>query len=317
MNIEQLEIFMTIAKVKSFTRAAKILNFTQPAISSQIKQLEKHYNVRLFERGSNGVTLTEAGRKFYEYAEKIMHLYSEMESEIARVSGHKKELIKLGASFSPGNYFLPTAIKNFKGNYPQAYIRVNIGHSDEIVEGLQERVLDIGVVEGEIKEARDLERYKVSSNQLILVADIHSRWRNVDEIAIAELVNEPFITREEECSLRYFLNSYLKTLGYDMNDMNIIMELTNWEAIKQAVMKNLGLAVIPYPVVERELKERKLKRIRLKDGELRFTWDTEVLIRRDEKLTGLKKVFFDFLISPYMVWKTEEELVERNKMLFI
>ena len=102
MNVEQFEIFRTIAQVKSFTKAAKILNFTQPAISSQIKVLEQHYNISLFERCNNGVKLTEAGKKFYEYGDKILALYEQMENDIAGLSGLDKENIIIGASYTIG-----------------------------------------------------------------------------------------------------------------------------------------------------------------------------------------------------------------------
>lgn len=114
MNVEQFEIFRTIAQVRSFTKAAKILNFTQPAISSQIKILEQHYNIALFERCNNGVKLTEAGKKFYEYGNKILALYEQMENDIASISGVNKEHINIGTSYTAGNYYLPNAILAFK-----------------------------------------------------------------------------------------------------------------------------------------------------------------------------------------------------------
>jgi DNA-binding transcriptional LysR family regulator len=89
MNIEQFVVFKTVAEVKSFTKAAKLLNFTQPAISSQIKILEQTYQVVLFERNNSGVRLTDAGHKFYEYGLRILGLYAEMEEEIAQLSARK------------------------------------------------------------------------------------------------------------------------------------------------------------------------------------------------------------------------------------
>lgn len=317
MNIEQFEIFRTIAQLKSFTRAAKILNFTQPALSSQIKLLENYYNVQLFERSSSGVKLTEAGRKFYEYGEKILDLFAEMESEIMRISGSKKEIIRLGASYSPGNYFLPLGIKIFKANHPNAYIRLNVAHSDDILEAVRERSVDIGIIEGEINSIPDVERYNVYSNRLVLVASATSKWGEKNDITLEELMQEPFIAREEESTLRYLLNSYLKSVGYNLDNMNILLEFTNWEGIKQAVLDNLGLAVIPYPVVEWEIKEGKLKELKLQGSGIKLVWDTEVVVRKGENLTGLKKELFEFLIAPDTVWKAEEEYIEKGKMSFI
>lgn len=149
MNIEQFEIFRTIAQAKSFTKAAKILNFTQPAISSQVKMLEQNFNVALFERCNTGVKLTEAGRKFYEYGERILAIYAEMEREIANISGNNREFINVGATFTAGNYFLPASIITFKELHDNVHIRLDIGHSIDIINAIKERSLDLGVVEGD------------------------------------------------------------------------------------------------------------------------------------------------------------------------
>ena len=93
MNVDQFVVFKTIVQAKSFTKAAKILNFTQPAISSQIRNLERILDATLFERGNGGVTLTEAGKKFYEYGEKISALYEEMQIAINEVSQENKRLL--------------------------------------------------------------------------------------------------------------------------------------------------------------------------------------------------------------------------------
>ncbi|HPF43962.1 MAG TPA: LysR family transcriptional regulator [Syntrophomonadaceae bacterium] len=86
MNIEQFEVFKVITQEESFTKAAKLLNMTQPAISAQIKQLEKKYSVKLFDRSNSGVKLTDAGVIFYDYGEKMLSIFKEMEAELIKKS---------------------------------------------------------------------------------------------------------------------------------------------------------------------------------------------------------------------------------------
>ncbi|HQD89626.1 MAG TPA: LysR family transcriptional regulator [Syntrophomonadaceae bacterium] len=315
MNIEQFEIFRTIAQAKSFTKAAKILNFTQPAISSQVKMLEQNFNVALFERCNTGVKLTEAGRKFYEYGERILAIYAEMEREIANISGNNREFINVGATFTAGNYFLPASIITFKELHDNVHIRLDIGHSIDIINAIKERSLDLGVVEGDYYLDKDLDAYKVQSNELVIISSPNNRWFDHRVITLEELMQIPFIAREEESSIRHFVDSYLKTLGVSFDDFNIITEISNFEAIKEAVMRNKGISLVPLPVVQREIQEGHLIRLEVKG--VKLAWDMRVVVRANETLTGIKEEFLQFLTDPNTMWKAESDYNQNQKMRFI
>ncbi len=315
MNIDQFEVFRTIAQAKSFTKAAKILNFTQPAISSQVKTLEQNLNVSLFERGNSGVKLTEAGRKFYEYGEKILVLYAEMEEEIAKISGQDMEFINVGASYTAGNYFLPTSIITFKELNPNVHIRLDIGHSQDIINNIRDRSTDIGVIEGNLTNDPDLKKFKIESNELVLIVPPRGYWLERTTITINDLLKEPFIAREEESSIRHFVDTYLKTLSLSFNDFNIVTEITNWEAIKEAVIRNKGVSLVPYPVVKREINEGRLLKVGVRD--LQLAWDMEVVVRANENFTGLKKEFLEFISNHESLWSAEREHIINQKMRFI
>lgn len=315
MNIQQFEVFRTITQAKSFTKAAKILNFTQPAISSQVKQLEENFNISLFERGNTGVRLTEAGKKFYEYGEKILAVYAELETEIAKISGENKEYIYVGASYTAGNYFLPTSIITFKELNPSVHIRLDIGHSKDIIENIKDRTVDIGVIEGNLTNDSNLEKIKIESNELVLIVPPRNEWIERNTLTIADLLSEPFVAREEESTIRHFVDTYLKTIGLSFDNFNIVTEVTNWEAIKEAVMRNKGVSLVPYPVVRREIEEGRLLRVEVKD--LQLAWDMEIVIRANENFTGLKREFLDFISNPDSLWTAEKERVMNQRMRFI
>lgn len=293
MNIQQFEVFRTIAQVKSFTKAAKILNFTQPAISSQIKVLEQNYKVNLFERYSNGVKLTDAGRKFFEYGNKILAIHSEMEKEIAKIIGFNKEVISLGASYTAGNYFLPSIIIDFKNRNENAHIVLDIGHSNDILTRIKEKAYDIGIVEGNLMYDRDLEIYKIHTNELVFVAPATEKWIANNSLTIEELMKEPFIAREEDSNLRNYLIYYFRNMGVEFNDFNIVTEITNFGTIKHAVMRNNGISIVPYPVAQREIEQGGL--IRLDVENLVLDWDMEIVFRANEDLTGLKQEFLNHI----------------------
>lgn len=296
MNIDQFQVFRTIAQAKSFTKAAKILNFTQPAVSSQVKILEQTFNTILCERGNNGVTLTEAGKIFYEYGDKILALYSELEDEITRVTGEEKEFINIGASNSAGNYSLPCSLLTFKEMHPNVRFKLDIMSTVDILQRIRERQLDIGVVEGQLTDLEDFDVHKIETNKLVLIAPPKGKWLETESITISELAKEPFIAREEQSSIRHLVDNYLKTIGYSIKDFNIAMEITNFDAIKIAVMRTKGVSLVPYPVVQKELREGSLKQINVTN--LHLDWDMQVISRVNESLTGLKETFLKFITSP-------------------
>lgn len=316
MNIEQFDVLRTIAQAKSFTKAAKILNFTQPAISSQIKQLEQKYNVALFIRGNTGVKLTEAGKKFYEYGDKILALYAEMEREIGNISGSNKEFINVGASYTAGNYFLPSTIITFKEMHSNVYIRLDIGHSQDIISDIKDRVIDIGVVDGDFSNDKDINAKNLTTNEVVVIVPPRGKWLDIDSITLQELMEEPFISREEDSGIRQFFDSHLKgTRGMSFSEFNIVTEMSNFGAIKEAVMRNKGVSMVPLPVVQRELAEGHLLRVDIKNFKL--CWDMQVVTRAHESLTGLKEKFFNSLLDPDVLWKAESEYVTNQKMRFI
>ncbi len=295
MNVEQFEIFRTIAQVKSFTKAAKILNFTQPAISSQIKGLEQHYKTSLFERCNSGVKLTEAGRKFYEYGDKILTLYEQMENDIAGLSGLDKENFTIGASYTAGNYYLPNSIMAFKELHPKSYVKLYIADSQQIIRELKDRNVDLGIIEGNAFYDRDLDFFKIGKSDLVFIAAASHYSKNNNSLSLSEVLVEPFISREDDSILRNYISKNLNKSNIQYDELNIVMEITNFEAIKHAVINNKGISILPYPVVERELRLGTLCQLPVKGWNL--SWDINIVRRANESLPGLKQSFLDYLMN--------------------
>ena len=277
--------------------------------------MEQNFNVALFERCNTGVKLTEAGRKFYEYGERILAVYAEMEREIANISGNNKEFINVGANYTAGNYFLPSSIITFKELHDNVHIRLDIGHSNDIINSIKDRSLDLGVIEGDSFLDKDLDVYTVKSNELVLIAPAFNRWFSSRIVSLEELMQTPFIAREEESSIRHFVDSYLKTKGVSFEDFNIVTEISNFEAIKEAVLRNKGISLVPLPVVQREIQEGHLVRMEVKG--LSLVWDMRVVTRANENLTGMKEDFLEFLTDPNSMWKAETDYNQNQKMRFI
>ncbi|MDD2373094.1 MAG: LysR family transcriptional regulator [Syntrophomonadaceae bacterium] len=310
MNIEQFEIFKTIAEVKSFTKAAKKLSFTQPAISTQIKILEQNFDLALFERHNHGVQLTDAGRKFYEYGDRILALYEEMEQDLARIKGHNKEVINIAACDTAGNYILPSIVINFKELHPQACLRLEVAHTQDIIEKLKQRHLDIGIIEGKLPaDDKSLSSVNIYDDKLVLVVPRKNKWlKDKKSISLDKLRNEPFIAREEGSCIRNVLDAKLAKAGRSFSEFNVVAEFNNYEAIKQAVINNNGVALMPESVARRELDERLLWKVYV--DELKISWNIKAVWRHNELQTGNKKQFLDYISN--LTELTERQALQKN-----
>ena len=286
MNIDQFEIFKTIAKTKSFTKAAKILNFTQPAISSQIKMLEQRYNVPLFERAYDGVKLTEAGRKFYEYGDRILSIYEDMENDIFKSVVQDIQMLRIGAEEQIGKYFLPSALISYKSGKKEMQIKMDLGNAQEIINSIKENKIDIGLIEGDFRFINKINIIRLDSYDLILAG---SPNLVSPTISICKLFNLPFIAREEESMIRYYMKILLKRKGIHTDYLNIIAEVNDFETIKEIVIASKGISLFPYKFIKKELENKQLIEISIQ--ELIFDWVLNIIYSKEEELSNKKQDF--------------------------
>ncbi len=150
MADRRLHVFHTVARLLSFTKAAETLHMTQPAVTFQVRQLEEHFNTRLFDRTHNRITLTEVGQVVYDCAEHIFEQYNEMENTVKKMTGNMNGILLIGASTTIAEYMLPTLLGNFKSKYPEVKIRLRVSNTEEIVNMVENNMIDLGVVEAPV-----------------------------------------------------------------------------------------------------------------------------------------------------------------------
>ncbi|MGD9101505.1 MAG: LysR family transcriptional regulator, partial [Anaerolineae bacterium] len=146
MNLRQLRTFMRVVECKSFTWAAEELYLTQPAVSFQIRSLEKEYGIDLLDRSGREIIPTASGQILLDYARRILNLYDESKLEIDRLNNLLRGTLVIGASTGPGEHILPQLLGRFKAQYPSIEIVLRISRTREIIQQVLERVLEIGIV---------------------------------------------------------------------------------------------------------------------------------------------------------------------------
>ncbi len=262
MADRRLQVFYTVAKLLSFTKAAETLHMTQPAVTFQVRQLEEHFNTRLFDRTHNRVTLTEAGRKSYEYAEEIFELYAEMENSVKELTGDVSGALTLGASTTIAEYMLPSLLSGFTKQYQDIQLRLKVSNTEGIVSMIENSMIDLGIVEGPVTNKNLLVEVCRVDNLVVIVPPDHE-LSNKDSISMDELMHYPFICREEGSGTRDVIMDYMTKMGLDKNNLNICLELGSPESIKGAVEAGMGVSIVSSATIEKELKLNSLSKLSL------------------------------------------------------
>ncbi|MBU2738486.1 MULTISPECIES: selenium metabolism-associated LysR family transcriptional regulator [Acidithiobacillus] len=252
MADRRLQVFHTVARMLSFTKAADTLHMTQPAVTFQVKQLEEQFNTRLFDRTHNRISLTEAGMVVYEYSERIISLYTEMSNRVGEMTGDLRGHLLIGASTTIAEYMLPRLLGDFKMKYPDVQVRLHVGNTDKIVHMIEDNSIDLGLVEGVVTN-KSLATLKCCMDSMIVIAQPDHALGLHESVSAQELLDYPFVSREEGSGTREVTMEYLHQAGIDTDDLHITMELGSPEAVKGAVEGGLGVAIVSEATVLKEL----------------------------------------------------------------
>jgi DNA-binding transcriptional LysR family regulator len=251
MDLRHLETFVKIAEFNSFTKAAEELYITQPTVSKQIVDLEGYFGVRLIDRTKRQVTLTRAGEILLKYGKDFMALRKETVDAIEAFKGLKKGMVIVGASTIPGIYILPQVLNIFREQYSGIRIKLIVSDSKDIMDKMEEGQIDVGFV-GARDNSKKLEFRKLIDDTLVIIAPRgYPSSMNLDTIK-----KYPFIIREQGSGTRNFFQSALKKAGINlMTDLQVVAELTDTEAIKEAVKSGMGISCVSRMAVNGEISQ--------------------------------------------------------------
>lgn len=253
MSDRRLQVFQSVARLLSFTKAAEELHMTQPAVTFQVRQLEEQFNTRLFDRTHNRISLTEAGEKVFQYAERIFQLYGEMDNSIRELTGEISGILVLGASTTVAEYMLPVLLGDFKAKNPEVTIRLRVANTEGIVAQVENNEIDLGVVEAPVNN-KNLVVEVCRTDQMVLIVPPGHELANEPRVPMSKIVEYPFICREEGSGTREVMFEHMQSVGVDANDLHITMELGSIEAIKGAVESGMGVSILSRATVVKELK---------------------------------------------------------------
>jgi DNA-binding transcriptional LysR family regulator len=264
MHDHRLNTFYTVARLKSFSKAAKKLCITQPAVSFQIRQLEEYYGAKLIDTRNNQFSLTKTGQLLFEYVERIHHLYQEMDHSLKKATGNLAENLLLGASTTPGEYILPNILVDYQKKYPGINVFLTIANTDRVVNMVEQEQVDFAVV-GRHIEQRGLIASIFKEDDLVLIIAPSAKFENSQTVKLEIFDSFPLILREEGSATRKESLKTLQSTGLDINQISGVLTLGSSEAIKRAVEAGVGVSVISRWAVRREIQLGILKAFTIND----------------------------------------------------
>ena len=268
-TLQQLRIIKAIAKEQSFKRAADLLFVSQPSLSKQVKILENQLGILLFDRKSRKVTLTESGRLFLQYSDRILSLCEETCRAMDDLKSGERGNLTVGASQTVGTYLMPRVLALFAQNYPQINLTVQVDSTRNITRNIVDRRIDIAVVGGDVpiqlKNHLTIEEF-VEDELLLIIPKSHPFALKTNKIINKEdLYHLNYITLNPTSTIRKFIDNTLQANNIETRDFNIVMQLSSIEAIKTAVSLGLGVAFVSASAIEKELALETIEIIKIEN----------------------------------------------------
>lgn len=276
--LPHLETFSKAAELSGFTRAAEALGLTQAAVSQRIQALEKALDKSLFDRKGGRVLLTGAGRTLYAYVQQIIDLHREARRVI---SGHEPPVageLVIAASSIPGEHLLPALLFEFGQKYPHVRVRAAVTDSMAVMGQVERGEVSVGLV-GRKTDNPNIEFKFLAGDRMALVAPPGHALSRKKTVTVDELAAHPLVLREAGSGLRHCFEKALDRAGRSMAELRVALELGSNEAIKEAVRRGVGVAVMSVLAVQREIKSGTLQARVIKD----IDCDREMFVVQDRR----------------------------------
>lgn len=257
MTLRHIRIFVSVYRNSSITKAARELHLAQPSVSFSIRELEEYYGQRFFERIGRRIYPTEAAREFYGYAVHIVSVFEKMEKEMK----NKDEIgvIRVGASITIGTHILPSLIRKFQEKFPDIRMEAVVNCSSEIEQLLLQNEIDVGLIENQ-PFSESVCSIPFMEDSLAAIVSVGHELTGRGCVSLKEMAEYPFLMREKGSAGREILDA-----SFHMEQINVhpAWESSSTQAIVQGVAKNLGVAVLPYLLVKRDVEQGVISQVRL------------------------------------------------------
>lgn len=253
----RLKVFFTVANRLSFTKAAKELFITQPAISKHIQELEEQYKIKFFERNGSKISLTNAGELLLKHTKNIFEVYREIDFDMSALINQQRGLLRLGASTTISQYIIPPLLARFHKKLQEIKVNLLNGNTEQIEKALLNKEIEIGIVEGQSKN-QSIKYTEFLKDELVLVCNSKNPLISKEQVNQEDLKSMRFVMREQGSGTLEVIEYALKPFEINLSQLTIEMQLGSTESIKSYLMNSDCVAFISIHAIEKELKNNEL-----------------------------------------------------------
>ena len=293
VNPKKIHIFSVVAELRNITHAAHKLHLSQPALSNSLTSLEQFFEAKLYEITGRTVTITDAGKRLLTHWSNIESCYQKMNDELGAIKHGEQGDISI-TMVSTAKYFTPALIKEFSKKFPKVNFNCQVIDRKQIIENLLNHHYAIGVLT-EPPHHHALNAIKLGNNPLVFICHPKHQLANQSNVSFDSLSQQNFITREHSAQITQ--NLYRLFEQHKLTP-NIAFTINSTEAIKEAVIENLGIALMPYLAVHRELASKKIERINFETNSLTNNWyiitaKNKTLDSASQSFIKMTKIYFE------------------------
>ena len=300
MHIETLKVFCDVAETRSFSTAASQNFITQSAVSQQIRALETKYGCKLIERTRGAVRVTPAGEIVYQASKEIVQRYLEMEGGLQSLSHRVGGTLRIATVYSVGLYELSSPLRRFLRAYPQVKVQLAYSRSSEIQEDVLRGSIDFGIVAYPARRPQ-LVIMPFRENRLVLICHPQHPLASYKQISIQRIHGEAAIGFERDIATRRAIDRALRARGVALR---YVSEVDNIDTIKRFVEVGQGVAIVPEPAVQSEVKSETLTVVQFSDEQL--SRPLAIIHRRGKQFSPAAERFIEFLTSKNAPDEAEE-----------
>jgi DNA-binding transcriptional LysR family regulator len=289
-TLRQLKVFETAARHLSFSRAAEELHLTQPAVSTQVKKLQEHAGLPLFEQLGKKIHLTPAGVEMLHASRVIIAQFQQVQDTMTQFKGVSGGTLNV-AVISAGDYFFPKLLVQFAGLHPGVTLNFNVVNREQLLQQLADNVTDLAIM---VRPPQDLDTVNepFAPHPYVIVAPPDHPLAGRKRVPVSRLAREPFVVREEGSDT---WNSMVEAFGEHMGELNIAMKIRSTETIKQAVIAGMGVTFLSAHTIARELQARSLAVLDVQGFPMMAHW--YAVHRRHKRLPPVAQAFRTFLLE--------------------
>ncbi|MEI7675486.1 MAG: LysR substrate-binding domain-containing protein [Bacteroidales bacterium] len=286
----RLKVFQSVAHHQSFTRAAKELKISQPAISKHIQELESLYRIQLFERYGTKIKISAAGELLLSHTERILDAFQWLEYDMNQLTNRIAGELRIGASSTLAQYILPPLLALFIKKFPDVKVSLINGNSHQIETALLKKKIDLGMIEG-ISQQTEFHYTPFLRDEIVAVCSTKGTIKEYDEITLKQLKQLPIVLRENGSGTLDVLESEFKKHRIRLQDLNIAMKLGSTESIKLFLENSDCLGFISVRAIAPEIAAGRFKIIDISDFAIYRTFQ---FIQKQGTSGGIPEDFIRF-----------------------